>query len=107
MSSKLRLLALAASVILPVTLPGAASAAGYFDQPDAPLVAPNAYSTGSAQATTARDQASGYFAAAGDPLVAPTEYNTGSASATLARQRASGYFAEAGAPLVSATTTVH
>lgn len=109
MSNRLRLLALAASLALPAFAVGAqpAAAAGYLDTPDAPLVAPTLYDTGSARATAARQQASGYFADAGASLVAPTQFDTGSAAATAARQRESGYFAEAGAPLVSATTAVH
>lgn len=105
MSSRLRLLALAASVIMPAAWSGTALAAGYLDQPDAPLVAPTLYNTGDAQATVARQQASGYFAAPDEPLVAPTQYDTGSGAATLARQRVSGYFAHPGAPLVSRTAT--
>jgi hypothetical protein len=107
MSSKLRLLALAATLIVPAALSGEAMAAAYLDRPDAPLVGPTVYATGNPEDTAARQQASGYFAAAGAPLVAPTEYDTGGAAASLARQSASGYFPEAGAPLVSATTTVH
>jgi hypothetical protein len=107
MSSKLRLLALAASVTVPAVLSLPAAAAGYFDTPEAPLIPPTLYDTGSAQATIARQQASGYFPTAGAPLVPPTEYDTGSAAATAARQHASGYFGEAGAPLVAPTTTEH
>jgi hypothetical protein len=105
MSRNLRLLALAASVIVPAAWSGTALAAGYLDQPDAPLVAPNLYNTGDAQATIARQQASGYFATPDAPLVAPTRYDTGSGAASLARQRVSGYFADPAAPLVSRTAT--
>lgn len=105
MSSRLRLLALAASVIVPAAWSGAALAAGYLDQPDAPLVPPTLYSTGDAQATIARQQASGYFATPDAPLVAPTQYDTGGGAASLARQRLSGYFADPASPLVSPTAT--
>ena len=100
MFSKTRLLALAASLVVPAALSLPAVAAGYLSTPDAPLVAPNDYNTGSPQTTTARQQASGYFAVPDASLVPPTAYDTGSPAATLQRQRASGYFAEAGAPLV-------
>jgi hypothetical protein len=105
----MRFLALAATMMLPAAAVWAqpASANGYLDRPDAPLVGPTVYDTGNAGTTLARQQASGYFAAAGDPLVAPSDHSTGDAAATSARQRSSGYFAEAGAPLVSPTTTVH
>lgn len=107
MSSTLRLLALVASVTVPAALSLPAAAAGYFDTPDAPLVPPTLYDTGSAQATIARQQASGYFPTAGAPLVPPTEYDTGSAAASTARQHRSGYFGDAGAPLVAPTANDH
>ena len=107
MSSTLRLLALVASVTMPAALSLPATAAGSFDTPDAPLIPPTLYDTGSAQATIARQQASGYFPTAGAPLVPPIEYDTGSAAASTARQLGSGYFGEAGAPLVAPTTTDH
>ncbi len=72
MSSTLRLLALVASVTVPTALSLPAAAAGYFDTPDAPLVPPTEYDTGSAAASTARQHRSGYFGDAGAPLVAPT-----------------------------------
>lgn len=106
MSSKLRLLALAAGLLLPAAAAGAATPSGYFDSADAPLVAPNEYNTGAAGTTLPRQQASGYFASADASLVPPTTA-AGDANQTLAKQQTSGYFPDAGAPLVPPTITVH
>lgn len=104
MTRTLRLLALAATVALPAAALAAepTGAPGYLNEPDAPLVPPTLYDTGSAEATAARQQASGYFAAAGDPLVQPSR--PGDAAATQQLQRDSGYFPDADAPLVSHST---
>ncbi|MGO8914676.1 MAG: hypothetical protein ACLQJR_02055 [Stellaceae bacterium] len=111
MSPKLRVLALAAGLLLPAATAALASPAsgkiGYFDAADASLVGPTEYNTGSSAATLARQQASGYFADADAPLVAPAPQTADDAAQTLAKQRASGYFASADAPLVSPTITVH
>lgn len=100
MSSKLGLLALAASLLLPVAAASAAGT-GYFDTAGAPLTGPTEYNTGNAAATTARQKASGYYDEAGAPMVQPTWPGAADAAKTLERQRASGYFPEAGAPMVA------
>ena len=105
MYTKLRLLALAAALALPAGIASAASPAGYFTSPDAPLVPPTAYDTGSGATTLPRQATSGYFATPDWPLVPPAT-PLGNGSDTLAKQRASGYFAEAGAPLYPPTSTV-
>lgn len=105
MSSKLRVLALVASLVTPAALSLPAAAQDYFNTPDAPLVGPTLYNTGSPGTTVDRQQTSGYFATPDASLVPPNAYDTGSAATTLPRQRASGYFPEAGAPLVPATPT--
>lgn len=109
MSAKLRLLALAAGLLIPAATALAASpdgSPGYFDEAGAPLVGPTEYDTGSGADTLARQKASGYFDEADAPLVAPNTQD-GDASQTPGKQRASGYFPEADAPLVSPTTSVH
>ena len=109
MVTKLRLLALAAALVLPAAITLAASPGGktgYFDTADAPLVGSTEYDTGSSAATLARQKASGYFDTADAPLVAPPTQGD-DASQTLAKQRASGYFPEADAPLAAPTLDAH
>ena len=103
--SKLSLLALAAGLLLPIAACADTAAvnngnSGYFPTADAPLVAPNAYNTGSSGSTISRQQESGYFPTADASLV-PADTHPGDASQTLERQRESGYFPTADAPLVA------